>query len=83
MSSAIAYLMSLTAPLHADPDGTFPPNGDLPIALRKGTRFSTTKHPLSNNVSFDYLGLVFCSFAIPISSTIIPTSYPEACQSPP
>ena len=54
---------------------------DIPIALRKGKRSSTT-HSIFNFISYDKLHPVFRSFALFLSSESIPRNYQEVIQIP-
>ena len=58
-----------------------PQDLDIPIALRKGTRSSTT-YPISTFVTYDLLHPSLCQFASSISSKSIPKNYPEALLLP-
>ena len=51
-------------------------SSDLPIALQKGIRSSTT-HPISNFVSYDSFHPIFRSFVLSLSSESISKNYQE------
>ncbi|KAL0548964.1 hypothetical protein IC582_013443 [Cucumis melo] len=59
----------------------YDPSLDIPIALRKGTRFCT-KHPICNYVSYDNLSSQFRAFTASLDSTIIPKSIYTALECP-
>ncbi|KAL4020683.1 hypothetical protein IC575_019464 [Cucumis melo] len=59
----------------------YDPSLDIPIALRKGTRFCT-KHPICNYVSYDNLSPQFRAFTASLDSTIITKNIYTALECP-
>ncbi|KAA0054971.1 Cysteine-rich RLK (receptor-like protein kinase) 8 [Cucumis melo var. makuwa] len=59
----------------------YDPSLDIPIALRKGTRFCI-KHPIYNYVSYDSLSPQFRAFTANLDSTIISKNIYTALESP-
>ncbi|KAA0048249.1 reverse transcriptase [Cucumis melo var. makuwa] len=66
---------------HARKLDEYGPSLDIPIALRKGTRFCT-KHPICNYVSYDNLSPQFRAFTTSLDSTIIPKNIYIALECP-
>ena len=54
------------------------PSDDLPIAIRKGTRFTSNPHPVYNFLSFHCLSLPYFAFVSTLSSVSTPKSTSEA-----
>ena len=55
---------------------------DLPIAIGKGTRFTSNPHPVYNFLSFHHLSLPYFAFVSTLSSVSTPKSTSEALSHP-
>ena len=66
----------------SSPAPVLQPPDDLPIAIRKGTRYNCNPHLVYNFLSYHRLSLPYLAFVSILSSVFIPTSTSEALSHP-
>ena len=81
LPSAEAPADSLPIP-SASSTSALPLADNLPIALRKGNRFTSNPHPIYNFLSYHRLSSPYSSFVSTISSVSLPTNTNEALSHP-
>ena len=68
--------------LQSSPAPVPQPYDDLPIAIRKGTRFTSNPHPVCNFLSFHLLSLTYFAFVSTLSFVFTPKSTSKALSHP-
>ena len=79
--SAEAPVDSLPLP-SASPTPALPVTDDLPIALRKGNRYTSNPHPIYNFLSYHRLSSTYSAFVSTISTVSLPKNTNEALSHP-
>lgn len=64
------------------PESPSAPVSDLPIALRKGTRQCTTRHPISHVLNYTALSVSDRSFLARLDAITVPRTLSEALSHP-
>ncbi|XAR64986.1 Phospholipid-translocating ATPase [Bertholletia excelsa] len=77
-SGASNHMVVNRSPMSSPTTELFEPFDDLPIAVRKGTRFTRNPYLIYNFLSFHCLSPVYYAFVSSLSSVSIPKNFGEA-----